>query len=196
MCAVSALSFDTTCCPLLLEDQNSVDIILCFWLTSRLEEKPMDESQQTCVQLDVAGEAIERIVTFQPPISGPQNLNLTARTLAGRTFNLPATAFGVQPTLRLSHNKIEFPATPVNDETSVSVVLYNTSGSPQAFEFGVPPDSGLKFHPHVGEVPAGSSLRIQVGAPNIWLPSYLLRQPCTLVWLISQKGMVYGNSSE
>ncbi|KAF5843498.1 hypothetical protein DUNSADRAFT_14414, partial [Dunaliella salina] len=46
------------------------------------------------------GESIERIVTFQPPIPGPQNLNLTACTLAGRTFNLPATAFGVQPTLR------------------------------------------------------------------------------------------------
>ena len=52
------------------------------------------------------GEAIERIVTFQPPIPGPQNLNLTARTLSGRTFNLHATAFGVQPTLRLSHNKV------------------------------------------------------------------------------------------
>lgn len=52
------------------------------------------------------GESIERIVTFQPPIPGPQYLSLTARTLTGRSFNLPATAFGVQPSLRLSHNKV------------------------------------------------------------------------------------------
>lgn len=55
---------------------------------------------------NLAGETIERIVTFQPPIPGPQNLHLTARTLAGRSFNLPATAFGVQPMLQLSHNKV------------------------------------------------------------------------------------------
>lgn len=66
---------------------------------------------RACLQ---TGEAIERIVTFQPPIPGPQNLNLTARTLAGRTFNLPATAYGVQPPLRLSHNQVRGRAPPAD----------------------------------------------------------------------------------
>ncbi len=45
-------------------------------------------------------------MSFQPPIPGPQSLLITARTLAGRTFTLPVTACGVQPSLSLSHNKV------------------------------------------------------------------------------------------
>jgi hypothetical protein len=49
---------------------------------------------------------VERIIAFQPPIPGPQGLSITAKTVAGRTFVLPCTATGVQPTLSLSHNKV------------------------------------------------------------------------------------------
>jgi len=58
--------------------------------------------------------------------------------------------------------QVEFPATPLNDETSVSVVLHNPTPLPQAFEFGVPLQSGLTFLPHIGEVAPNSSLRVQV----------------------------------
>ncbi|KAF5843497.1 hypothetical protein DUNSADRAFT_14413 [Dunaliella salina] len=85
----------------------------------------------------------------------PQVLSCVCTSTAPLQIKFPGTPVN-------DETSIQFPATPVNDETSVSVVLYNTSGTPQAFEFGVPPDSGLKFHPHVGEVPAGGSLRIQI----------------------------------
>lgn len=78
-----------------------------------------------------AGETVERIVSYQPPIPGPQSLTISCKTLAGRTFTLPATALGVQPGLSISHNKISFPATPVNDVTTVSVVMRNVTSVPQ-----------------------------------------------------------------
>lgn len=59
-----------------------------------------------CHPCITAGETVERIVSYQPPIPGPQTLTITARTVAGRTFTLPATAVGIQPGLTLSHNKV------------------------------------------------------------------------------------------
>jgi hypothetical protein len=53
-----------------------------------------------------AGETVERIVSFQPPIPGPQSMTITAKTLAGRTFTLDASALGVTPGLSISHNKV------------------------------------------------------------------------------------------
>jgi hypothetical protein len=74
-----------------------------------------------------AGETIERIFTFQPPIPGPQNLSLTARTLAGRTFTLPATAVGVQPLLRLSHNKVWLENEPSVGALSLLQLFYSNN---------------------------------------------------------------------
>ncbi|GAX76218.1 hypothetical protein CEUSTIGMA_g3662.t1 [Chlamydomonas eustigma] len=108
------------------------------------------------------GETILRTVSFQPPIPGPQQLTITARTLAGRSFSLPCSAFGVQPDISLSHNRLAFPATPVNDMTMVSVILTNNTDRSKAFEFYVPPGSDLSFIPNVGEIPPKSNLRVQV----------------------------------
>lgn len=108
------------------------------------------------------GETIERVVSLQPAIPGPQTCTLTAKSLSGRTFALPCAANGVQPSLALSHNRVVMPATAVGDCSAVSVVLINRSQQAQAFEFGIPEASDLTFSPHVGEVPAGGRLRVQV----------------------------------
>jgi hypothetical protein len=70
-------------------------------------------------------------VCFQPPIPGPQRTSITARTLAGRSFTLPITANGVQPALSASHNRITFPATPVNDVRTVAILLRNSTAVKQ-----------------------------------------------------------------
>ncbi|KAL6756551.1 hypothetical protein V8C86DRAFT_68985 [Haematococcus lacustris] len=57
---------------------------------------------------------------------------------------------------------ISFPATPLNDVTTLSVTLHNNSSTSQAFEFGVPPASGLVFIPHMGLVPPSGSMRVQI----------------------------------
>ena len=75
----------------------------------------------------LSGETLERTVSFQPPIPGPQTLTLTARTLAGRTFSLPCSAVGVRPDISLSHNRLAFPATPVRDMNMLSVTLSNNT---------------------------------------------------------------------
>jgi hypothetical protein len=109
------------------------------------------------------GETLERIVSFQPSIPGPQSLAITAKTLAGRSFSLPLTAMGIQPVISVSHNKIRFPATSINDTSMVSLMLTNKTERPQAFEFGLPPDAGeLMFIPNVGEIPPQSNFRVQV----------------------------------
>lgn len=109
------------------------------------------------------GETLERIVSFQPSIPGPQSLVITARTLAGRSFSLPLTSIGVQPNISVSHNRIRFPATSLNDVSMVSLMLRNNTDHPQAFEFGLPLDAGeLCFCPHVGEIPPQSNFRVQV----------------------------------
>ncbi|EFJ53186.1 hypothetical protein VOLCADRAFT_86216 [Volvox carteri f. nagariensis] len=77
------------------------------------------------------GETLERLVSYQPPIVGPQSFTITARTLAGRTFRLPCVAVGVSPRLSLSHNVVAMPATAVGDTSTVSVVLANRTDSPQ-----------------------------------------------------------------
>ncbi|GLI70333.1 hypothetical protein VaNZ11_015289 [Volvox africanus] len=108
------------------------------------------------------GESLERIVSFQPPIAGPQSFSITSKTLAGRSFTLPCRAVGVSPRLSMSHNRISMPATAVGDTSTVSVVLINRTDAPQAYEFAVPPRSDLIFSPHVGEVPPQTRLRVQI----------------------------------
>ncbi|GIL93003.1 hypothetical protein Vretifemale_20446 [Volvox reticuliferus] len=108
------------------------------------------------------GESLERLVSFQPPIAGPQSFSVTAKTLAGRSFTLPCKAVGVTPRLSMSYNRISMPATAVGDTNTVSVVLINRTDAPQAYEFAVPPRSDLIFSPHVGEVPPQARLRVQI----------------------------------
>ncbi|GIL67303.1 hypothetical protein Vafri_20688, partial [Volvox africanus] len=108
------------------------------------------------------GESLERLVSFQPPIAGPQSFSITAKTLAGRSFTLPCRAVGVSPRLSMSYNRISMPATVVGDTNTVSVVLINCTDAPQAYEFAVPPRSDLIFSPHVGEVPPQARLRVQI----------------------------------
>ena len=78
-----------------------------------------------------AGETVERIVSFQPPIPGPQTFELTCKTLAGRTIRLPCRASGVQPDISISHNKISFPATPLRNTSTCSLSLRNNTDRPQ-----------------------------------------------------------------
>lgn len=77
------------------------------------------------------GETLQRTVSFQPPIAGPQTFSMSARTLAGRSFELPCRACGVAPALSLSHNRLRMAATAVGDSSSVSVVLVNRTDSQQ-----------------------------------------------------------------
>eukprot|EP00798_Chlamydomonas_sp_ICE-L_P001974 gene1974-33391_t len=97
-----------------------------------------------------------------PPITGPQTMAITAKTLAGRTFTLQARAVGIQPCLSLSHNRLRFPATPVKTTNRISVILRNNTDTSQAYEFGVPPSSDMAFIPRVGEVSAHSTMRVQI----------------------------------
>ncbi len=77
------------------------------------------------------GETLQRTVSFQPPIAGPQTFSMNARTLAGRSFELPCRACGVAPALSLSHNRLRMAATAVGDSSSVSVVLVNRTDTQQ-----------------------------------------------------------------
>ncbi|MEW5303719.1 MAG: hypothetical protein WDW36_006383 [Sanguina aurantia] len=108
------------------------------------------------------GETVERVVSYQPSIPGPQKFVLSCKSLAARSFLLPCKATGIQPGMSLSHNKIRFPATPLNDTSTVSVNLVNSTDHSQAYEFDVPLGAGLLISPHVGEVPPRSALRVQI----------------------------------
>ena len=84
-------------------------------------------SQVDCTSSLLPEETITRLVTFTPPTDGTHRQTLECKSLVGRTFKVPIVAVGVKPSLRLSSNFIVTSATMVNDTTSSSLILTNTT---------------------------------------------------------------------
>jgi hypothetical protein len=80
-----------------------------------------------CTASLLPGETITRLVTFTPPTDGSHRQVLECKSLVGRTFRIPVTAIGLKPALRLSSNFVVTSATMVDDVTSSSLILTNTT---------------------------------------------------------------------
>ena len=52
------------------------------------------------------------------------------------------------------------PATAISDVSTASLTLQNTTPDPQTFEFRIPQGSDMTLSPHVGNLPAGATMRV------------------------------------
>ncbi|DBA68488.1 TPA: Cilia- and flagella-associated protein 74 [Trebouxia sp. C0005] len=107
-------------------------------------------------------ETISLTFSFMPSLTGPYNFQLECQTPLNTKFSLPCTAMARLPMITLSHNRIQLPATAIQDICTASVILRNTTPDPQTFEFIVPQGSDMTLSPHVDTIQGGGSLRVML----------------------------------
>lgn len=170
------------CKPDLSISTSKIDFKRCFTdrtCTKRIEIQNMCQMPQkfgfvklnSCVSLTpnggfgllLPGEKRSIDVKFSPTSAIAYNFNLICRTTLNQEYIVQCFGQGVTPVLQFSDTVVEFGAIAALESTSYSIVVQNTSPTPQTAEFIIPQGSNLSIRPQViRNLPPSESLRIEI----------------------------------
>uniref|UniRef100_A0A6I8NI36 Cilia and flagella associated protein 74 n=1 Tax=Ornithorhynchus anatinus TaxID=9258 RepID=A0A6I8NI36_ORNAN len=152
-------------------------------------------------------ETLHLDVIFNANKAKEYSFDLVCKTEINRQFKLPCRAIGVHPPLELSHSLVKFPATALNDVSSVILYVVNSHLSmnhlthcvprigngepvpvgPTSFEFLPPEGAPITIVPSVGTVWPGKKCLIRVSFRPV-LSDLLIRKEAVAI-LIQENEM-------
>ncbi|XP_038602571.1 cilia- and flagella-associated protein 74 [Tachyglossus aculeatus] len=152
-------------------------------------------------------ETLHLDVIFKPNKAKEYSFDLVCKSEINRQFKLPCRAIGVHPPLELSHSLVKFPATALNDVSSVILYVVNAHVSmnhmthcvprigsgepapvgPTSFEFLPPEGAPITIVPSVGTVWPGKKCLIRVSFRPV-LSDLLIRKEAVAI-LIQENEM-------